>query len=599
MSAQLTSPSSQTAVGKPLGNLSTSHSATEDWINREAQKFLQKNYQLPTALACCNRIPKANTSLFFSKKSKKDFSDRNAIKEESFGTSSGLCSCNDSPHCLIHGHVKQELHEKYINTAISNTPDSYRLFFLTFTLSHTHRNNLDELLAVIIRSFGELKRRKTFWDDSFTVIPEESEAEDTSLETIANRDSSNGEVLWGIRRLETTYSLQNGFHPHLHLLVALDTLLTEDQIQKSLVRSWKKTIRTITPDGFEPYEKLNKKGELKKTRYGGRLKVRVLSEEELESDRKGYTATTRRGVDVREVLRGSEDQAIVASYLTKGISTEIAADFSQKSGRQALSFGIPEIIFHAAGLRINADLEKWEESQDWSSHGVRSSYHYWKRCLEEYFTSINGRHVYTYTDRFEEFAEKNRNLNEDKLALKSKEVITDHGSVFIPDTVAKKLGKGNGILGFNWFYRNPDLHKLMKQIQEMTTSEDFKLVKLISPEERKQLPPLKNNHNLYSDAINPKAISIWIRLRNTGDRDSEWVKTSDWEAALVKANIIIRDANGNPDVKLYKQQSEGFDFRMIDSEWYCRYKSKDAVFPQKLGENDFLRQQRNSLNRAA
>lgn len=577
MSAQLTSPSSQTAVGKPLGTLSTTHSATEDWINRSAQKFLQQNYQLPTALACCYRIPKADTSLIFNKHSKKDFSDRATIKEESFGTSSGLCTCNDSPHCLIHSHVKQELNEKFINTAISNTPDSYRLFFITFTLSHTKQNNLDELLAVVIRSFGELKRRITYWNDSFC-----------------------GEVLWGIRRLETTYSVDNGFHPHLHLLVAADTLLDVKDIQESLVKHWKQTISTITPDGFEPYEKINKKGELKKSRYGGRLKVRVMSEEELESgSERSYTASTRHGIDVQEILRESENQSRVAAYMTKGISKEIAADFTKKSGRQARSFGIPEIIFHVSGLRLNADIEQWEADQDWSDHGVGSSFYYWKRCLEGYFRSIIGREVYTYTDRFREFAEMDKNRNKDKLSLKSKEGIIDHGSIYIPDTVAKKLSKGNGIFGFNWFYRNPDLHKLMNQIQEMTTAEDFKLVKLISPEERKHLPPLKKQLNLYNDAVNPKAISTWIRLRNTGDRDSEWVKTSDWEAALVKAGISIRDAHGNPDVKLYKKHSEGFDFRMIDSEWYCRYKRKDVVFPQKLGENDFLLKQTNSLNRAA
>ena len=34
---------------------------------------------------------------------------------------------------------------------------------------------------------------------------------------------------------------------------------------------------------------------------------------------------------------------------------------------------------------------------------------------------------------------------------------------------------------------------------------------------------------------------------------------------------------------------------MMDGEWHCRYRYKDVVFPQKVGENNFLPKQRNGL----
>jgi hypothetical protein len=582
MSAQSVSVSSQQAASIPLGIISTSNSqADEDSLNREGMRWLQENLKLPTGLACCHRIPKSNSSLTYTHKSKKDFTNRNTVKVKDFGTSSGLCTCNDSPHCLIHAHVKQDLNEQFINTAIGNTEFKYRFLMATFTVAHSYHNSLDELTAVLTKAFTELKRR-AIWKKSF----------------------GGTKPIWAIRKLEVTRSLIHGYHPHLHVEVAVDTGCDIDDIQKKLVKNWKQIISMLIPDGYEPLEKLNKQGEWVRSRYGGRLKVRVMSKEELENGRSPYSVSTKHGVNVREIPRGSEDEKYMASYLAKGISKEIAADFTKKSGRQALSFSIPEIIYHVSGLRINKKIESWEDEQDWKTHGVRTPFGYWKNELEEYFTSMSGREVYSYTDRFKEFAEMDKDRNKDKMLLKNEDTVRDHGSVFIPDTVAKKLSRGNGILRFNWFYKNPDLQKLLNQIQKMVSTDDFKKVELLTPEEKTRLHMPQKPEKPTAGGIESQSVYVWKELKKSKDNRTGWIKLSDWEEALMNSGIKIRDANGITCISIYKQQTVGFEFKVFNKIPMLRYTGElitDAVFP-KLGEDNFLRlesQQTNGLKQAA
>jgi hypothetical protein len=398
--------------------------------------------------------------------------------------------------------------------------------------------------------------------------------------------SRDGELSWTYRHLECTFSLNFGYHPHVHFVVSADTDSNVDFIRDRVTQLWKENISAMVIDG---------------TNRKGQIKVRRMTKKELQDHgRSRYRASSKVGVDIVEVARGSVDEEKLAAYATKGVVFEAAADFSMKTSKSSTSFNIVEIVLHVSGIRPNARLTRWENEQCWSDYHVASSLEYWKRCLARFYKSMLGKQIYRGCKGFDHYSELGKKTDDESRMADNEKVKKRKGwEMIIPPSVAKKMGRGRAIAKFDFLKSDPDFQKAIDLVKRMVTSQDFSLIKITTPEERKNLPPLSNKPNVYGDTINSKAISLWIRLRNTSDSNSEWVRTSDWETALVKAGINIRDANDNLDFKLYKQQSEGFDFRMINSEWHCRYKSKDVVFPHKVGENNFLPKQTNGLNRAA
>ena len=564
MSAQLLAPIADKPVSEPLGNTnklctdSDSHSA--DLL--AGMRWLQNSVKLPSVLRNCLHYPIPQQDIHLTEWHEKDFRDRTKIHEKTSVSFTGLCTCGGNAHCLVHSHIKSSLNQSRLSQAIRNAPKNNRTFFGTLTIAHSKDDRLDELIAVQVKAFMEMTRRVS-WKKAFVGV---------------KPISRDGELSWTYRHLECTFSLNFGYHPHVHFVVSADTDSNVDFIRDRVTQLWKENISAMVIDG---------------TNRKGQIKVRRMTGEELQDHgRSRYRASSKVGVDIVEVARGSADEERLVDYATKGLVFEASADFSMKTSKSTTSFSIPQLVLHAAGIRPNARLIRWENEQCWSDYHVASSLEHWKRCLARFYKSMLGKQIYRGCKGFDHYSELGKeNDDESRMADNEKVKRRKGWEMIIPPSVAKKMGRGRAIAKFDFLKSDPDFQKAIDLVKRMVTSQDFSLIKITTPEERESLPPFQILTENTAGVEDIDAVKVWNGLQKVNDGDYRWARVDDWEKGLKSIGVNIRGDDGIPEIKAYKENSKYFKFEEINKIPMLRCLVKinplDVIFPLKQVEDDF------------
>ena len=177
--------------------------------------------------------------------------------------------------------------------------------------------------------------------------------------------------------------------------------------------------------------------------------------------------------------------------------------------------------------------------------------------------------------------------------------------MWIPPSVANKMRRGRAVVRFDFLKKDPDFQKALELVKSMVTTQDFSLIEVTTPEDRKELIDQKKLMEPHGSAVLPESAKVWNGLKKTSEGGFNWVKLNEWEQGLISIGIKVRDENGVPIVKEYKAQAEGFQFKVINGVSMLRYvvpiAPEDVVFPIKQVEDAFtpLAGGRKLLKRAA
>lgn len=564
MSAPLLSPTTNKLSSVSLGNKHKVHTDSDSYSADllAGMRWLQGNVKLPPVLRNCLAKPLPQRGINITEWLKKDFRDRQKIQESTSITIGGLCTCGGNAHCLIHSHIKASSYQSSLLRAIRNAPEDNRIMYGTLTMSHGKNDRLDELIGVQTKAFMEMTRRKS-WHKAFVGV---------------EPTSGDGEVTWWFRHLECNYSLDFGYHPHIHFVASVNTGSNIDFIKKRLIKLWKENISAMTTDG---------------TNNKGQIKVRRMTQEELmENGRSRYSASTKVGVDLIEVSRGSADEEKLATYFSKGITLEAASDFTMKTTKSSGSFSIPEIVLHASGVRPNLGLAKWEKEECWSDHNASSASEYWEACLARFHKSMLGRQIYRGCNNFRHYSEIDNKSDDKSGAIHDENAQSKKGrDMWIPPSVASKMRRGNAVVKFDFLRKDPDFQKALDLVQSIVTTQDFSLIKVTTPEDRKELIPPQSLLEPHGGVVISESAKVWNGLKKISKHGFKWAKMDDWEEGLISIGIKIRDGNGINNITEYKAQAEGFEFKVIDGIPMLRYVAliapEDVVFPIKQVEDAF------------
>jgi hypothetical protein len=575
MSAPLLSSIANKLSSAPLGNKDKLYTDSSDYSSDllKGMRWLQCNVKLPPVFDNCLVTPLPKRGINITEWIEKDFQDRTKIEEKTSLSVDGLCTCGSNAHCLVHSYIKASLYQSRLMKAMKNAPDDNRTFLGTLTMSHGRNDRLDELIEVQTKAFMEMTRRKS-WCDAFV-----------GVEPI----SGDGEVTWTYRHLECTYSLNFGSHPHIHFVVSAKTGSNIDFIKDRLIKLWKENISAMTIDG------INKKGQ---------IQVRRMTKKELQDNgRSRYSASTKVGVDIVEVI-GSANEERVAAYASKGATLEATADFTMKSSKSSSSFSTPEIALHVSGVRENRRLSEWEDKQNWSNYHVSSSCEYWKRYIEKFYKSVLGKHAYSHCKNFRHYAEMDKKSSDNSGVLNNQKVKREkRRDMHIPHAVSEKMGRGKATMRFDSLRKESDFQKALEMVKGMVTLQDFLLIKVTTPEDRKELIVQQKLVEPHSGVVIPKSVKIWNGLEKLNHEGCKWVKVKEWEQGLISVGMKIRDGNGINIIKEYKAHAEGFKFKVINEIPMLSYVTPlvDVVFPKLVEDNFFQRQaeETNGLKRAA
>ena len=442
---------------------------------------LQDSLVLPSGISCCHRSPLPSKKdeaggeedlITMTHKVRKDFSDRNEITENHFGTSSGLMQCR-STRCPVCSKAIASNERFKILRAVKKTPESMSYFFITLTVQHS--NSGVEKLSIEERAKHfekfSLKNMTDAIDNSFKRV----------RELVAWKKKAFGEKpFWWHSTKEETYSLDNGFHPHQHILVAVDfsTQLTKIMSSEEL-------------KGLQGLELKNKISELEVNHI-----QEVLGQEYLKKLQKnGYTCGDKVGLVVERI--SSTDIQNIANYVSKGLccdklTNEFAPSQRSKSSRSSRSFPTYQIMNHYTGNLINEDLLEFQEKL-----GVDGS-HYFKRVITEYYTDLKNVRTYSSCSKFKELSkqsDKDKEIESKELEEKKARTI-DVAHVEFPKLVKKYLNRRRLNSYFSWFYKNPDAKKYYQQLSECLPPPLFERCRLIEI----------NKENQYINSYNTQAI---------------------------------------------------------------------------------------------
>ena len=123
-------------------------------------------------------------------------SNRIGVSKVGF-TNLSTCKNKLCPHCLI---IKEEKEKKRVKEYVDKSfMSGFKLLFITFTTHHNKHEKYENLFNLITQCYSYMLKNDKY-----------------------KRLCKKYNVKGFIKKIETSVSLENGWHPHIHLLLILD-----------------------------------------------------------------------------------------------------------------------------------------------------------------------------------------------------------------------------------------------------------------------------------------------------------------------------------------------------------------------------------------
>lgn len=206
----------------------------------------------------------------------------------------------------------------------------HSVVFMTLTLRHKKRNNLAELWDALSYCWRGITGTAS-WRGGVRMIG----------------DKERFGIEHFVKSVELTHGLKNGFHPHLHVVLFLNKVLSDDEL--AVLRN----------------------------RFYERWSNAAL--------RKGLDAPTKvRGIDIKQVVSGAESLKKLASYLAKGNVGKLSYEVAD--GAMKIAKGDNRTMFQVLGdlgvRKTTRDLAIWREYERVSTGRRQIS---WSKGAKDFF----------------------------------------------------------------------------------------------------------------------------------------------------------------------------------------------------------------------
>lgn len=533
--------------------------------------FLQYQRIGTKSISRCFRSPiNSDEAIQIKHKRRKDFS-RDSIGMVDFGVMTNVCQCH-SGLCPVHSldhSKKHRIHHRRIFKQCEST--SKKLHYLVFTISHGKKDSLYVTSRVVKRAVDELHKIKNkgkgeFWEKTFK------------------------NCIGFSKSLECTWGIQNGFHPHIQMLVASDVKENDKDLQRLLVQQYKQILsrfyvvyvnkdtgEEISDDVWQDLleqEKLtddfNLRSQLKESRQGFFPEVRMYTKKQSESGLKGsFTCTTNDGVYVRRVGDSANDRERISQYLSKGMMldhhSKMVFEMTDGGTKQAIgeqSFTPYQLMLHASGVKLDISLEQYEKTLCWNPRT------HWRGVIKHYLWSLKGMQIFTYGGDFKMFAKKEFEGEEDSYSRKEDDLAEDVGSVTIDTKWFDEIKKTDALHRLLWFHSDPSLSKIVKEMVSMIPSMRLSDLKIDNYRNGQEVSTSDLVVDLPSQGVESesvKAYGLLLKKAVRPDISSDgWVSVDDWEQLLISFGVAIKTSSGTTNVSTYKRYANGFNFKVVE-----------------------------------